>query len=673
VGFLAVVVFDAFHTFFFQSLGFYPAGYIDLSTRYWILGRISEAVLICLNISSGIKVKLDKWAGTFVSLVVTLGISLIVLNDPNSMPVLQTQYGITNVKISIEILIVIIYIASLVLIKERISNEGLTKYRYILIGLYFAVAAEICFCMYGSVTSFYYILGHMYKLICYYCYFMGIFASTIVYPYKELESVSNHTRDILHNLRSGIITYNSEHKVTFINQKAQEILNCTESDIIGISIDELIKSYCITFHPKNMQNSTAVHHGFENVISLYISSSNENVKLKYDTYELTSGDHIIIFDRAEEEQALENIRLQTQTILDSVSNPIFIVDKHNKIIMCNKALIDGTGMPVNAVLNTKLCDFLKSIKFEAKGTGSHENVTGKIQNSYEASLVSSKGYKWEVIYHTSPIYNVNGDVIGSISVASDITNVKEQQQKLHQQEKLALIGQIASGIVHEIKNPLSVIKGFSQILASSSENKKVAEYASFIDSAADDINKVVTDFLSFSKPHPAAMKEISINSLLKSVKSMMESYLTVKGVSSIFSFCGNEQNIMADDAKIKEVMLNIIGNAVDAMAGIERPMLRVASIFDEVRCRMLISISDNGRGMSPEQIRKVGTPFFTTKENGTGLGISICYQIINEHGGKIDIESELGMGTTFTISLPCSDSTDLDPSGDLSGKLLNAG
>ncbi|QNB45023.1 GHKL domain-containing protein [Thermanaerosceptrum fracticalcis] len=237
-------------------------------------------------------------------------------------------------------------------------------------------------------------------------------------------------------------------------------------------------------------------------------------------------------------------------------------------------------------------------------------------------------------------------------MASDITILKKEQQREQQQEKLALLGQMATGIVHEIKNPLTSILGFSQVITLKSQDEKIKGYARLIEIEVHGLNKIVSDFLAFAKPRSPILNEVSLNDIVDSMKLMLETNVVGKGIKISYHLGENIKPVMADENQIKQVILNIVKNAIDVLKGTDNPEIKISSGYSQIMNESFITIFNNGKSMSEEEKRMVGTPFFTTKKKGTGLGLSICHQIMKEHGGRIDFESEPGIGTSFTLHLP---------------------
>jgi PAS domain S-box-containing protein len=374
----------------------------------------------------------------------------------------------------------------------------------------------------------------------------------------------------------------------------------------------------------------------------------EFVKLSLTSQKIREG-ILIYFHEAKREQEIENFNLQTQTILNAVTNAIIMVDKDGKVKLVNEAFkrlieeenVNIAGMDIRQV--KEMAAFGETELAQLLFSGSI------MDKPLEATFRTLKGNRRDVLLYDAPIKNIDDEIIGSIGVATDITEMKKQQYQVQQQEKLAKIGQMAAGIVHEIKNPLATIKGLSQLIFNKTTQDKVKEYAGVINSSIDDASRVVNDFLNFAKPKPTVKVRTSINKIVESVQLMTETQCYTKNIKCRFNFLSLPMEITADEIKIKQVLLNLIENAIAAMEDIASPELTIATYYDPDKQEGVIQVKDNGIGMSPEVIEKLGTPFYTTREKGTGLGLGICYQIIGEHGGRLEVQSEVGKGTTFEV------------------------
>lgn len=233
--------------------------------------------------------------------------------------------------------------------------------------------------------------------------------------------------------------------------------------------------------------------------------------------------------------------------------------------------------------------------------------------------------------------------------------ILRDQEKLIQQEKLALLGQMGAGIVHETRNFLTTIKGTSQLIAHVTNEERVRDHAIAIDRNVNEVNKIISEFLFLSKPRETQLVEIPLSRILSGIKAIVESDSLLRGIPVEFRLSENERNLLCDEAQLKQVILNLCKNAAEAMTGRQDARMVIETGLKTDRNEMYISISDNGKGIPEEDLKRLGTPFYTTKKSGTGLGLCVSYKIIENHRGHIEVKSKINRGTVFTICLPCNE------------------
>ncbi len=233
-----------------------------------------------------------------------------------------------------------------------------------------------------------------------------------------------------------------------------------------------------------------------------------------------------------------------------------------------------------------------------------------------------------------------------IGVARDLTERKRAEQLMIESEKLSVAGQLAAGIAHEIRNPLTSLKGFIQLLQSGATEKHI--YYKIMLSELERIQLIISELLLLAKPQISQMRRIELRSILQYVQTLIESLAHMYNVHVISHFPNESIWIYGDENQLKQVFVNLMKNAIESMADGGELFLDVMLAETNV----IIRILDQGCGMPEEVMRKIGQPFFTTKENGTGLGLLVSYDMIENHKGTIEVESIVGVGTTFTITLP---------------------
>ncbi len=232
-----------------------------------------------------------------------------------------------------------------------------------------------------------------------------------------------------------------------------------------------------------------------------------------------------------------------------------------------------------------------------------------------------------------------------------IENFK-QQIKLHRElqrsEKLNIISQLAASVAHEVRNPMTTINGFLQLMRK--DGNITEQQRTYIDISLSELHRaqdIINDYLSLAKPNDKGSHLVNISEELSKTIELMTSYTNIKNIE-INSIIEPDLFIKGNADEIKQVFINIIKNGIEAMK--QRGRL-IISAFSANR-HVIIKISDNGEGMTKEHLSRVGTPFYSTKDKGTGIGLTISFQIIEQLKGKVSVESELGLGTTFIIILP---------------------
>lgn len=247
-----------------------------------------------------------------------------------------------------------------------------------------------------------------------------------------------------------------------------------------------------------------------------------------------------------------------------------------------------------------------------------------------------------------PFLNDNGKPYQYLAIRSDITERKQTEEMLHRQDKPAAVGQLAAGVAHEIRNPLTSMKGYAEFLQLDEEDPQRKEFLDIILDEIDRVNNIVEEFMVLAKPKNVELEEKDIVPILQNIVSLLEFEARKRHVKLHFNANQDIVQIECDENRLKQVFLNFIKNGIEAMPDGGDLFVR-AQVEDN---NVEISIQDTGVGIPPEKLKKIGEPFYTTKKEGTGLGLMVSFKIIESHNGKVYIESEQNKGTTFRILLP---------------------
>ncbi|MCI3926807.1 ATP-binding protein [Paenibacillus sp. TRM 82003] len=259
----------------------------------------------------------------------------------------------------------------------------------------------------------------------------------------------------------------------------------------------------------------------------------------------------------------------------------------------------------------------------------------------------------DLIVDSSLLKDDEGHTVGAYVMFKDVSNLRSLEQQVQRSDRLAMIGQIAAGTAHEIRNPLTSIKGFLQVLKRTlGDNgmEKEFGYAELMLSEIDRINDLVSEFLLLSKPKHTTMTRIGVSTVIREILPIINNEAILHGVTVEYQATLDPPPIIADRELLKQVFINICKNGIEAMAA-EGGTLTIVERIDPEEGRLNVHIQDTGPGIPSFLIDKIFDPFFTTKEEGTGLGLSVCQRIVHDLGGALRVSSK-GYGTTFIVSLP---------------------
>jgi two-component system, sporulation sensor kinase E len=283
-----------------------------------------------------------------------------------------------------------------------------------------------------------------------------------------------------------------------------------------------------------------------------------------------------------------------------------------------------------------------------------------VQKSFfEGVSVRNKAMAWnngnieyEILVDSFPIFNPQNQLLGVSVFIKDVTSLRSLENQIRRNDRLAMIGQIAAGTAHEIRNPLTSIKGFLQVLKTTLNEQKLIKEVEFTDIMLEEIeriNHLVGEFLMLSRSRDTKYDKISLNHLMKQFIPIVKNEALLKGIDVHVKSFAEAPVVLGDNELLKQVFLNICKNAIEAMGN--QGDLRIAYRLIAQEKMISIDFEDTGPGIPPYVLDKIFDPFFTTKEEGTGLGLSVCQRIIHDMSGKIRVSSK-GYRTKFHVQIP---------------------
>jgi PAS domain S-box-containing protein len=356
---------------------------------------------------------------------------------------------------------------------------------------------------------------------------------------------------------------------------------------------------------------------------------------------------------------LNEIRSFNESILQNLYGGVVTYTKEGIITFMNKSGAELLGWEEKKVLGRSIDEVLYSDDKEASLF--HRSLEGNGEFFGEMNILKKGGEKIPVEVFLSYLRNKEGNITGVTGILRDITEKKEIETRMRRMDKLASLGQLASGIAHEIKNPLAGIGSAIQVLSSSiqlDDSQKVV-----VKEILNQVNRLdgtIKNLLGFAKPGQPKLMATDLREIIEAVMFLVSPRVKKHNIQIHLDLQKDLPRMMIDPQQVQQALLNVVLNAVEAMASggtlsiSSKEIVAPGPSKKEKKPYVSLIISDTGTGVSEEVMAQIFNPFYTTKPAGTGLGLSITQRIIEQHNGRIDIKSESGKGTTFTIELPTS-------------------
>ncbi|MDH3975193.1 MAG: ATP-binding protein [Deltaproteobacteria bacterium] len=349
-----------------------------------------------------------------------------------------------------------------------------------------------------------------------------------------------------------------------------------------------------------------------------------------------------------------------EDIIDSIEEGIVVFDRLGVITLFNPLAEKITGISKKKALSSGMKEVFAH-NLHVVEQLEKTLATGQVFSDYDTLFVKRNGSVLPVSLTTSPVLNRNGETKGITLLVRDISRIKSLEEDVRRSDSLASVGILAAGLAHEIKNPLGGIKGSAQLLQMEIDaHEELKSYTEVIIKESERVSSLLEDLLDFSNPKKLNLGKINIYEILDAVIALISRSEEGKKVYFTAEYDPSIPPIPGDSERLSQVFINIIKNGCEAMDGAGKLKIstRVVSDFmihereGNVSKMISIDVEDSGKGMSPEDVKQLFTPFFTRKRSGAGLGLSVSHRIIKEHRGSIKVKSEEGKGSIFSVLLP---------------------
>lgn len=445
----------------------------------------------------------------------------------------------------------------------------------------------------------------------------------------------------------GIIFWDSKGNIINANYAATRIFESDIQDLIGSNLDRYIAKKNDHYYKivKELFNTGCVRDEM-----LFIMPNGQKKLLEFSSrLHSVDGFHMTILrnvsQRFEMEQELRKSEQKFRNIFEGSLEGLILWNDDTEIIDINQSacqilsrrrheLIGKSIMGIVPECNGNKEVIENMVKF-LKKNGKNDGTFGVHMND---ELI--KYFEFSSIYHLYT--NVN------FTVFKDVTEKIEMENRLKKSDTLNVVGELAAGIAHEIRNPMTALKGFIQLLQGEMQENN-AMYFQVILSELNRIDSIINEFLILAKPQAVKYSKVDVTTIMKETVELLTAHAVLYNVQFETYFDKFLPIIYCEPNQLKKVFVNMIKNAIEVMPTGGKIFIAIESKDEDNIC---ISIQDEGIGIPAGKLKKLGEPFYTTKERGTGLGLMVSYKIIEEHKGIIKVESEEGVGTKFQIFLP---------------------
>lgn len=443
----------------------------------------------------------------------------------------------------------------------------------------------------------------------------------------------------------SVIILSNVNKIIKLNDKAKKLFSCLKIDDITKKMDESSLVIWLQFLKDATRLNLAtcqisLSHDFQGKMKFHVEGCFNQATLQY----------IIRFKQLAVEEEISNIELgglvKYKSFFQYAPYGLVLTNKSGAIIEANQMVEAFLNISTQMIIG-KSSQILFELIPDSKQMSKHFYKTLVAKGSAKMTLpvVDEEG---EAKYFQVKTVFMK-DVQMYLTIIRDDTETIQLKNQIDHSRSLTTLGQMAASIAHEIRNPMTSLKGFTQLL-SHQVTQEGNQYLGIINSEISRMESILNEFLVLSKPTKRSFECFSLSSIITQVVEFMYPQGLLQGIQlSYVSMQQSADNINGDAYELKKVLMNILKNALEVMSsGGEITITQSLTENNQIR----ISVKDQGTGMSKDQMNKIFMPFYTSKEKGTGLGLAHAVQTIEEHGGCIEVESEVGHGTTFHLLLP---------------------
>jgi len=350
-------------------------------------------------------------------------------------------------------------------------------------------------------------------------------------------------------------------------------------------------------------------------------------------------------------KTLNEMKVYTSKLLETMDNAVISVDNKGKIKTFNRKSEEIFNKKKEEVLNK---DCQEVLNLNILGESIFKKCLLEKKNISQEIILEEKGLKKKILdLNSSFLTDESGEITGVVAVIRDVTEINDLNEEVARHKRLAALGKLSSGIAHEIRNPLSSIRGLAQFVYNSfSKTDERKEDLNTIIQEVDRLNKLIVQVLDFAKLKKPNLTRFSLNDLIRKITELLKLEIKKKQIKFSLELSPDISQIQADEDQVRQVLMNVVINAIQAIPKKGEIKIKTEKTLLKGESAVKLIIKDSGIGITEKDFNQIFDPFFSTKEQGSGLGLSIVYKLIEAHQGEIKVESKEGKGTKLVIFLP---------------------
>ncbi|WP_144462202.1 PAS domain-containing sensor histidine kinase [Bacillus pumilus] len=461
---------------------------------------------------------------------------------------------------------------------------------------------------------------------------------------EKLLKSEERFREIFENAMDAIIIWADDGEIVRANESACRIFELPMHSLIGKKLTDFLVKSDRRYRPTRRRYIR--NHEIREEL-LFRMANGQFKELEFTSkHAVLEGQHLTILrnvsDRKRMEEELRESELKFRKVFNGSMDGIVLFDNQYHIIEVNPSASELLGLKDDHLTEMNLFHILAPYQIEHLAQPAQTMSLDEMDNEVPFVLNHPDQRILEFSFKRNIIHNMN------LAIFRDVTERKELEERVRKSDTLHVVGELAAGIAHEIRNPMTALKGFIQLLKGNIEGE-YSLYFNVITSELKRIESIITEFLILAKPQAIVYEEKNVVQIVKDTMDLLHAQANLGNVQMHLNVMDEIPLIYCEQNQLKQVFINILKNAIEVMP-------RKGNVYVSIQRKgeehIVISLRDEGCGMAEDKLRRLGEPFYTTKERGTGLGLMVSYKIIEEHQGTIEVESEEGVGTVFHLTLP---------------------